>query len=34
VKMHRSISMTPAMAADLTRRPWSMRDLLTAATQS
>ncbi|MEM7519149.1 MAG: hypothetical protein AAF368_19765, partial [Planctomycetota bacterium] len=30
-RMHRSLKMTPAMAADVARRPWSMRDLLTAA---
>lgn len=27
-KMHKTIRMTPAMAADLARRPWSMGDLL------
>jgi len=32
-RMHKSIQMTPAMKADLTRRPWSLRDLLEAATQ-
>lgn len=31
VKMHKSIQMTPAMKADLTRRPWSLRELLKAA---
>jgi transposase-like protein/IS1 family transposase len=31
VKVHTAIRMTPAMKADLTRRPWSMADLLTAA---
>jgi len=30
-RMHKSIQMTPAMKADLTRRPWSLRDLLAAA---
>lgn len=30
-RMHRSIKMTPAMSADLARRPWSMRDLMEAA---
>jgi len=30
--MHRSIRMTPAMKAGLTRRPWTMGDLLEAAT--
>lgn len=31
-RMHQTLKMTPAMAAELTRRPWSLRDLLTAAT--
>jgi len=31
-RMHRTIRMTPAMKADVTRRPWSMRDLMEAAT--
>lgn len=31
VKMHRSIRMTPAMAAGIARKPWSMSDLLAAA---
>jgi len=31
VRMHRSIRMTPAMAAGIARRPWSLSDLLTAA---
>jgi transposase-like protein/IS1 family transposase len=30
-RMHKSIRMTPAMKADLTRKPWSMADLLQAA---
>jgi transposase-like protein/IS1 family transposase len=30
-KFHKSIRMTPAMAAGLTRRPWTMADLLAAA---
>lgn len=30
-RMHRSIRMTPAMAAGLARRPWSVGDLLRAA---
>ncbi len=30
-RMHKSIRMTPAMAAGLTRRPWSIGDLLRAA---
>jgi len=30
-KFHKSIRMTPAMAAGLTRRPWSIGDLLKAA---
>jgi hypothetical protein len=30
-RMHRSLRMTPAMKADLTRRPWSIADLLQAA---
>lgn len=29
--IHSSIRMTPAMSADLARRPWSLRDLLEAA---
>jgi hypothetical protein len=33
VSMNRAIRMTPAMKADVTRRPWSLRDLLEAATQ-
>jgi hypothetical protein len=32
-QMHRSIRMTPAMAAGITRRPWTMADLLAAATE-
>ena len=28
-KMHKSIRMTPAMAAGITRKPWAMSDLLT-----
>lgn len=31
VKIHKTIRMTPAMSADLTRRPWTMADLLKAA---
>ncbi|HVT60012.1 MAG TPA: hypothetical protein VHR45_16645 [Thermoanaerobaculia bacterium] len=31
VKIHRAIRMTPAMKADLTRKPWSMADLMAAA---
>jgi hypothetical protein len=31
VKIHGAIRMTPAMKADLTRKPWSMADLLAAA---
>lgn len=27
-RMHRSIHMTPAMKADVARKPWSMRDLM------
>jgi transposase-like protein/IS1 family transposase len=30
-RMHRSIRMTPAMAAGLTRRPWTVADLIAAA---
>ena len=30
-KFHKSIRMTPAMAAGLTRKPWTMADLLAAA---
>lgn len=33
-RMHKSIRMTPAMAAGLTRKPWSLADLLTAAQRS
>jgi hypothetical protein len=29
--MHKSICMTPTMAVGLTRRPWSIADLLQAA---
>jgi IS1 family transposase len=32
-KFHRSIRMTPAMKAGLVRQPWSMGDLLDAATE-
>lgn len=28
--MHRSIRMTPAMKADLARKPWSMQELMEA----
>jgi hypothetical protein len=31
VKVHSAIRMTPAMKADVTRKPWSMADLLAAA---
>lgn len=31
-RMHKSIRMTPAMAAGITRRPWTLADLLAAAT--
>lgn len=31
VKIHRSIRMTPAMKAGITRKPWGMADLLKAA---
>lgn len=31
-RMHQTLKTTPAMAAELTRKPWSLRDLLTAAT--
>jgi len=30
-RMHKSVRMTPAMAAGITRRPWSVADLLAAA---
>ena len=30
-KFHKSIRMKPAMAAGLTRKPWSLADLLAAA---
>jgi transposase-like protein/IS1 family transposase len=30
-RMHKSIRMTPAMAAGITRKPWSVADLLAAA---
>jgi len=30
-RMHKSIRMTPTMAAGLTRKSWSMSDLLKAA---
>ncbi len=30
-RMHKSIRMTPAMAAGIARRPWSLADLLSAA---
>jgi transposase-like protein/IS1 family transposase len=33
-RMHKSIRMTPAMAAGITRKPWTMTDLLTAAQQT
>ena len=32
-RMHKSIRMTPAMAAGLTRKPWAMADLLRAVTE-
>jgi hypothetical protein len=31
VKVHKTVRMTPAMKAGITRRPWSMPDLLAAA---
>ncbi len=31
VKFHKSVRMTPAMAAGIARKPWSLADLLTAA---
>jgi transposase-like protein/IS1 family transposase len=31
VKFHKSIRMTPAMKAGITRKPWSLADLLTAS---
>lgn len=31
LKMHGSVRMTPAMAANVASRPWSMRDLMEAA---
>ena len=34
VKIHGAIRMTPAMKADLTRKPWSMADLLREAAQA
>jgi hypothetical protein len=34
VKSHGAIRMTPAMKADLTRKPWSMADLLAAAQEA
>jgi transposase-like protein/IS1 family transposase len=33
-RMHKSIRMTPAMAAGITRKPWSMAELLKEAAQS
>jgi hypothetical protein len=33
-KMHSTLRMTPAMKADLARRPWSMRDLMEAAARA
>jgi hypothetical protein len=30
-RMHKSIRMTPAMAAGIARKPWSLADLVTAA---
>jgi transposase-like protein/IS1 family transposase len=33
-RMHKSIRMTPAMAAGVTRKPWTMSDLLSAVTLS
>jgi hypothetical protein len=30
-KLHKSICMTPAMAAGVTRKPWTLADLLKAA---
>jgi transposase-like protein/IS1 family transposase len=34
VKFHKSIRMTPAMKAGITRKPWSLAELLAAAQQS
>ena len=34
VRMHKTIRMTPAMAAGIARRPWSVADLLTAAMEA
>jgi hypothetical protein len=31
VKFHKSIRMTPAMAAGVARKPWSLAELLAAA---
>jgi transposase-like protein/IS1 family transposase len=33
-KFHKAIRMTPAMKAGITRRPWSVADLMAAATRS
>jgi len=33
-RMHKSIRMTPAMAAGLTRKPWAMGELLASASSS
>ena len=33
-RMHKSIRMTPAMAAGITRKPWAMADLLAAAQEA
>lgn len=33
-RMHKSIRMTPAMAAGIARKPWTLADLLTAAMQA
>lgn len=32
VRMHKSIRMTPAMAAGIARKPWSLADLLREST--
>jgi hypothetical protein len=33
-RMHKSIRMTPAMAGGITRKPWSVTDLLQAAQEA
>jgi hypothetical protein len=32
--MHKTIRMTPAIAARIARKPWNLADLLTAAMQA